>query len=85
MNEPYNVYGGLQDHDSWKGPSNGWSGMITLENWVTAGSDGGMYNAIDPTDSRWAYNTGEFGIHRRIDQTNGIRAVGVKGWRVEGQ
>ena len=23
MDDPYNVYGGLQDHDSWKGPSNG--------------------------------------------------------------
>ena len=20
MDDPYNVYGGLQDHDSWKGP-----------------------------------------------------------------
>jgi photosystem II stability/assembly factor-like uncharacterized protein len=75
MNDPYNVYGGLQDHDSWKGPSNGWSGVITLENWVTVGGDDGMYNAIDPTDSRWAFNTGEFGIHRRVDQTNGIRTA----------
>ena len=23
MDDPYNVYAGLQDHDSWKGPSNG--------------------------------------------------------------
>lgn len=73
MEEPYNVYAGLQDHDSWKGPSNGWSGSITLENWVTVGSDDGMYNSIDPTDSRWVYNTGQFGIHRRVDQQNGIR------------
>ena len=34
MDDPYNVYGGLQDHDSWKGPSNGPTGRITLENWV---------------------------------------------------
>ena len=73
MDEPYNVYAGLQDHDSWKGPSNGWSGVITLENWVTVGGDDGMYNVIDPTDSRWAYNTGQFGIHRKIDQQTGIR------------
>jgi photosystem II stability/assembly factor-like uncharacterized protein len=72
--EPYNVYAGLQDHDSWKGPSNGWSGSITLENWVPVGSDDGMYNVIDPTDSRWVYNTGQFGIHRRVDQQKGIRA-----------
>lgn len=37
MDDPYNVYGGLQDHDSWKGPSNGPTGRITLENWVTVG------------------------------------------------
>ncbi|MCK7478196.1 MAG: hypothetical protein M0C28_12885 [Candidatus Moduliflexus flocculans] len=30
MEDPYNIYGGLQDHDSWKGPSNGWAGEITL-------------------------------------------------------
>jgi hypothetical protein len=30
MEEPYNIYGGLQDHDSWKVPSNGWSGRIGL-------------------------------------------------------
>ena len=73
MNEPYNVYAGLQDHDSWKGPSNGWSGTITLENWVTVGSDDGMYNVADPVNNRWVYNTGQFGIHRRVDQLNGIR------------
>jgi photosystem II stability/assembly factor-like uncharacterized protein len=73
MEDPYNVYAGLQDHDSWKGPSNGWSGSITLENWVPVGSDDGMYNVVDQTDSRWLYNTGQFGIHRRVDQQKGIR------------
>ena len=29
MEDPYNIYGGLQDHDSWKGPSNGWAGEIS--------------------------------------------------------
>lgn len=73
MEEPYNIYAGLQDHDSWKGPSNGWSGSITLENWVPVGSDDGMYNVVDLTDSRWVYNTGQFGIHRRVDQQKGVR------------
>src|SRR4029079_10319074 len=73
MDEPYNIYAGLQDHDSWRGPSNGWSGTITLENWVTVGSDDGMYNVADPTDSRWVYNSGEFGLQKRVDQQTGIR------------
>ncbi|HXH07857.1 MAG TPA: hypothetical protein VNI83_14830, partial [Vicinamibacterales bacterium] len=68
MEDPYNIYGGLQDHESWKGPSNGWSGRVSLEDWVTVGTGDGMYNAVDPTDSRWVYNTMQFGGHHRYDQ-----------------
>lgn len=69
MDDPYNIYGGFQDHDSWKGPSNGWSGRVSVSDWITVGVGDGMYNAVDPTDSRWLVNTREFGSHRRIDQT----------------
>ena len=34
-------------------------GRITLEHWVTVGPGDGMYNVVDPTDSRWVYNTRE--------------------------
>jgi photosystem II stability/assembly factor-like uncharacterized protein len=68
MDEPYNIYAGLQDHESWRGPSNGWSGSIGLADWVTVGTGDGMYNQVDPTDSRWLYNTQEFGRHARFDQ-----------------
>ena len=71
MDDPYNVYGGLQDHDSWKGPSNGPTGRITLENWVTVGPGDGMYNVVDPTDSRWLYNESQFGSIQRLDQRTG--------------
>lgn len=71
MEDPYNIYGGLQDHDSWKGPSNSWAGEITLEEWVTVGTGDGMYNQVDPNDSRWVYNTLQFGGHSRIDQKLG--------------
>ena len=73
MEEPYNIYGGLQDHDSWKGPSNGWAGEITLTDWVTVGSGDGMYNAIDPSDSRWVYNNREMGTMWRLDQKLGVQ------------
>ncbi len=75
MDDPYNVYGGLQDHDSWKGPSNSKTGLITLEQWTTVGPGDGMYNQVDPTDSRWVYNTRELGNHGRFDQTTGQRTV----------
>jgi photosystem II stability/assembly factor-like uncharacterized protein len=74
MDDPYNVYGGLQDHDSWKGPSNGPTGRISLENWVTVGPGDGMYNVVDPIDSRWVYNTRELNQMGRMDQKTGVRA-----------
>ncbi|HXG56971.1 MAG TPA: FlgD immunoglobulin-like domain containing protein [Vicinamibacterales bacterium] len=64
---PYNIYGGMQDHDSWKGPSNGFSGRIGLEDWVTVGDNDGMYNVVDRTDSRWIYNSIQWGGHHRAD------------------
>jgi photosystem II stability/assembly factor-like uncharacterized protein len=68
MDTPYNIYAGLQDHESWKGPSNGWAGNIGIDDWVTVGTGDGMYNQVDPTDSRWVYNTQEFGGLGRYDQ-----------------
>ncbi len=73
MEEPYNVYAGLQDHESWKGPSNGWSGRVGIAEWTTVGTGDGMYNQVDPTDSRWVFNTQEFGIHQRYDQRTRAR------------
>ncbi|HWK12543.1 MAG TPA: hypothetical protein VNR64_20950, partial [Vicinamibacterales bacterium] len=73
MDDPYNVYGGMQDHDSWKGPSNAHMGRITLENWITVGPGDGMYNVVDPTDSRWVYNTRELNQMGRMDQKTGVR------------
>jgi photosystem II stability/assembly factor-like uncharacterized protein len=74
MDDPYNVYAGLQDHDSWKGPSNATSGLVTLEDWTTVGTGDGMYNQVDPTDSRWVYNTFQTGGQRRFDQKTGQAA-----------
>lgn len=67
LDTPYNIYGGMQDHDSWKGPSNGWSGRIGLEDWVTVGDNDGMYNVVDRTDNRWVYNSIQWGGQQRAD------------------
>jgi len=63
------VYGGMQDHDSWKGPTESWSGEVNVADWITVGTGDGMYNRVDPADARWLYNTSQFGDHRRVDQT----------------
>jgi photosystem II stability/assembly factor-like uncharacterized protein len=73
MDDPYHVYAGFQDHDSWKGPVNSKWGEITLEDWVTVGPGDGMYNMVDPTDSRWVYNTRELNSMGRMDQQTGVR------------
>ncbi|MFN0108121.1 MAG: VPS10 domain-containing protein, partial [Blastocatellia bacterium] len=75
MAEPYNIYAGLQDHESWRGPSNGWSGSVGIEDWTTTGIGDGMYNQVDPTDNRWLYNTQEFGRPARFDQKTRERKV----------
>ncbi len=73
MEEPYNIYAGLQDHEVWKGPSNSWKGEISLEDWFLIGMWDGMYCPVDPTDSRWFYTTTQFGAHQRVDQKKAER------------
>ncbi len=72
MERPYNVYGGLQDNGSVKGPSTKKDGSaIRMEDWYRVGGGDGMYNVVDPTNSRWLYNESQFGPLRRIDQVTG--------------
>jgi photosystem II stability/assembly factor-like uncharacterized protein len=71
MEEPYNVYGGLQDNGSVKIPSNGPRGSITRDDWTMTGGGDGMYNVVDPEDSRWLYNASQLGAIQRVDQRAG--------------
>ncbi len=75
MEDPFNVYGGLQDHESWKAPSNSWAGAISVADWVTVGEGDGMYNCVDPNDSRWVFNNREFGMMWRLDQKTGVQTA----------
>lgn len=74
MEQPYRIFGGLQDHESWMGPSNGWSGRVNIDDWVSVGIGDGMYNEPDPT-GRWLYNTQEFGTLGRVDLQTRTRTV----------
>lgn len=73
MDDPYHVHAGLQDHESWRAPINGFAGRVGQEHWVTVGEGDGMYNAVDPTDSAWVYNTQQFGLHFRQNLRTGER------------
>ncbi len=72
MERPYNVYGGIQDNGSVRGPSSmKGGGSIPFEAWYRVGGGDGFYNVVDPTDSRWLYNESQFGSIQRMDQRTG--------------
>ena len=71
--DPYNIYLGLQDHEAWKAPVNGWSGRVGIEDWDLIGMWDGMYTVVDPNENQWVYITTQFGAHRRESQLTGER------------
>lgn len=85
MAYPYNVYGGLQDNGSVRGPSSKRSGSIGLEDWNRTGGGDGMYNVVDRTNNRYLYNESQFGPLQRVDmetgETKGIRYNGDRTMR----
>jgi photosystem II stability/assembly factor-like uncharacterized protein len=85
MERPYNVYGGMQDNGSARGPSTMKDGgPIPFEAWYRVGGGDGMHNAVDPVDSRWLYNESQFGAIQRLDQTTG-QSRSIRYSRPQGQ
>jgi photosystem II stability/assembly factor-like uncharacterized protein len=68
----YYVYGGLQDNNSWAGPSQTRNRqVITNSDWyVTVGGDG-FYSAVDPTDPNTVYAESQNGGIIRYDVKTG--------------
>ncbi len=86
MAYPYNVYGGLQDNGSVRGPSSKPNGAsVKMEDWMRTGGGDGMYNIIDRTNNRYLYNESQFGPIRRTDLVTGesknIRYSGARDMR----
>ena len=84
MEDPYNIYAGLQDHEHWKGPSNGPLGRVTVWDWLAVGDNDGIFTQVDPTDSRWLYTTRQYGGHTRVDQKHGLRDEHLAAARPQG-
>lgn len=75
MSYPYNVYGGLQDNGSAKGPNTKRDGSpIRMEDWKRVGGGDGMYNIVDKSNNRYLYNESQFGPLVRLDQVTGERS-----------
>lgn len=69
---PYNIYGGLQDNGSWRGPAYKWAnGGIINEDWeFLIGGDG--FDAMPvPGDPRYCYAQSQGGSVRRVDLLTG--------------
>jgi photosystem II stability/assembly factor-like uncharacterized protein len=85
MEQPYNVYGGIQDNGSVRGPSTmKGGGSIPFEAWYRVGGGDGFYNVADPVDSRWLYNESQFGAIQRLDQKTG-QSRSIRYSRPQGQ
>jgi len=71
---PYNVYGGLQDNGSWRGPSEVWeNGGIRNYHWVEVGFGDGFDCAIDPKDPNIGYSMSQGGNLMRFNLVTGER------------
>ncbi|HSL19223.1 MAG TPA: glycosyl hydrolase [Methylomirabilota bacterium] len=67
---PYNVYGGLQDNGSWKGPSRS-PGGISSRDWQVVGSGDGFWAFADPDDPNILYVEYQGGQLSRVDVATG--------------
>jgi len=69
---PYNVYGGLQDNGSVRGPGTKRGGRpIVFEDWQSVGGGDGTYNVVDQVTNRYLYNESQFGSLIRTDLYTG--------------
>ncbi|MFN8220260.1 MAG: hypothetical protein U0S12_09050 [Fimbriimonadales bacterium] len=71
---PYNIYGGLQDNGTMKGPSNYRPGISDLSLWKEINGGDGSAVAVDPRDGGdLVYVAFQWGQHTAIDQKNNKR------------
>lgn len=66
---PYNIYTGLQDNGTLKGPSTYVPGRTPLERWVAIGGGDGSAIAVDPrNDGDIVFTASQFGAHSGQNQ-----------------
>ena len=63
MQEPYNIYGGLQDNGTYKGSSR--TRWERGQRWSRIGGGDGMYVQVDPRDDKTTYAGFQFGFYQR--------------------
>lgn len=86
LREPYRIYGGLQDNQTWGGPSQtrfdpeSWldeakHNGITNGEWYCLGGGDGFHVAVDPTDPDIVYYESQGGSLQRVNLATGKERV----------
>ena len=74
MQQPYHIYGGMQDNASWGGPSAVRDRQgISNEHWYQMLACDGMYTTVDPSDGDTIYTDCQGGNIVRYDRKTGER------------
>ncbi|MEZ4415445.1 MAG: hypothetical protein R3E10_06795 [Gemmatimonadota bacterium] len=74
MQEPYHIFGGMQDNATWGGPSGVRDRQgISNEDWYMVLACDGMYVAVDPSDEQAVYTNCQNGRIVRYDRRTGER------------
>ena len=69
--EPFNVYGSIQDNNSWYGPSNHRPGRSPQSDWKRIAGGEASHMAVDPEDANTFYSESFYGSLMRTDRAAG--------------
>ena len=76
MQQPYHIYGGMQDNASWGGPSSVRDRQgIANEHWYQMLACDGMFTVVDPTDGDTIYTNCQNGRIVRYNRKTGERKM----------
>lgn len=81
---PYNIYGGMQDNGSWRGPSDVWENNgIRNWHWNEVGFGDGFATLVDASDPSYGYAMSQGGALIRFNWTTGERRD-IRPWAPDG-
>ena len=81
---PYNIYGGMQDNGSWRGPSDVWENSgIRNWHWNEVGFGDGFATLVDASDPSFGYAMSQGGYLIRFNWTTGERRD-IRPWAPDG-
>ncbi len=84
MDVPYNVYGGMQDNGSWRGPSEVWENWgIRNWHWTEVGFGDGFATLVDASDPDYGYAMSQGGYLIRFNWKTGERKS-IRPWGPDG-